>query len=197
MCVSRLAQILYGVGTLVAMGLILASALTPGWKTIHMPNSTSEINTGLFKFACTAPENSTMNDIIKDGNSTDIEKYCEEWWNNQPTWEKIVIGSFIAALMLHTIALILNLITCCCVCGREYLLRFLGVLSFIAFVLLTTGLTIFGVRNKDSLGDNLKNFDQNEISYSFYLGVGAAALSLINAILGAISASCAKLGCCF
>ncbi|CAD5234205.1 unnamed protein product [Bursaphelenchus xylophilus] len=198
MCVSRIAQILYGVATFVAISLILTSALTPGWKKIQVPGSTKEINTGLFKFACSAPENSTMDETTNDTDKDeDLSKYCENWWKNQPTWEKVVIGCMLAALGIHLLALILNIVTCCCVCGREYLLRLLGVLSFMAFILLVTSLTIFGIRNKDDLGGSPKNFDKNEISYSFYLGVAAALLSLINAILGASSASCAKLGCCF
>lgn len=73
MCVSNLAQVVYGLGCALAIGLLVASAVTPGWRSVDMPNSTKQAKTGLFRFACSFPGD-------KDDAGVDEDEYCRDWW---------------------------------------------------------------------------------------------------------------------
>lgn len=73
MCLSRLGQILYGTGCLVAIALIVAGAMTPGWKEIEVPDTKEKVETGLFKWACKFPSGTG----VAKG---DREKFCKDWW---------------------------------------------------------------------------------------------------------------------
>ncbi|KAI6210487.1 hypothetical protein M3Y96_00333700 [Aphelenchoides besseyi] len=206
MCISRLGQIIYGVGMFLAIALTAAGMLTPGWRQIESKindtiiqstgdpldraNEADEtINMGLFSFLCTAPGQKSSSTA---SSRADAEQYCKDWWKNQPTWEKAVISLVILSLVVEVVALVYNFITFCCCCCRGHALKPLAPLATIAFVLLGVALAIYAVKNRSELEKNKQWKDlkdpSNAIGYSFFLECGALALLLLSIVVGSLSA---------
>ncbi|PIO71730.1 laminin EGF-like protein [Teladorsagia circumcincta] len=111
MCFSMCAQITYGIVMFVCLVLTLGAMFTSNWRNVgdelqqDILHGRLPDHMGLFPFACRMP----------GANSTDSDasglQYCEEWWNNLETWEKIVIAAMVLAALFEIFALIWNAFT--------------------------------------------------------------------------------------
>jgi len=189
----------------VALALTLAGALTPGWRQLEMhANDTASgfdpkhpedagdrlrrtVNAGLFSFLCTSPSDGKSNSSAQS--AEEAKQYCEDWWKNQPVWEKAVAVLICITIIIELVALVYNFITFCCCCCRGHALKPLAPLALLGFILLGAAVVIYAVRNKDALEQN-KNYNdpKNSIGYSFFLECGALALLLVNTVIGSASA---------
>ncbi|WKY16392.1 hypothetical protein Q1695_001222 [Nippostrongylus brasiliensis] len=197
MCISMCAQVLYGVIMVACLILTLAAMFTSNWRQIdtELDNMKNDVlrgkvpdHMGIFPFACRMPgDNSTKN-------STDTGlKYCEQWWNNLPTWEKVVIGAMVVAVLLEAFAVIWNFFTCCACCCKQLLLHPLTLAALLTSVALAVAVVVYGVNNKtafdgvDSLHD-IESKIKSAVGYSFWMAVGALVLAVVDTIVGVFAA---------
>jgi len=216
MCLSRLGQILYGVGMFVALALTVAGMLTPGWRQLEAkvnqtlsgvtvdpldPDATVEdvtetLNMGLFSFACTSPGETSGSDAQSKEAAI---QYCKDWWKNQPTWEKVVVGLLCATVVLEAVALVYNFVTFCCCCCRGHALKPLAPLALLGFVFVVIAVVVYAFKNRNALeeANSLKELrdPSNQVGYSFFLECVAAALLFGCFVVGSLSACLGKKMC--
>ncbi|RCN41960.1 hypothetical protein ANCCAN_12065 [Ancylostoma caninum] len=100
---------------------------------------------GLFPFGCKMPG--------EEGNGTIGGfnlKYCEEWWLNLQTWEKIVSAAMVLAALIEAFALIWNLFTWCACCCKQFLLHPLTLASLCAAISLGVAVAFYGINNQSA-----------------------------------------------
>ncbi|XGW27923.1 hypothetical protein V3C99_008040 [Haemonchus contortus] len=194
MCFSMCAQVLYGVIMFVCLLLTLGAMFTSSWRKIgdelqenalkgHLPD-----HMGIFPFACRMPGGNTTSPT----NSTGLE-YCEKWWNDLQTWEKVVIGAMVLAVLFEVIALIWNAFTWCACCCKQFLLHPLTLAAVATSISLATAVVVYGLRNQEAFQgiENWKDIEskiKSEVGYSFWLAVGAMVLAIADVIVGACAA---------
>jgi len=211
MCLSRFGQIAYGALALAAVGLILVSVFTPGWRKIDgiTSNSTNssinlqdvkdlsaQLDMGLFGFTCGLLNNNTT---IMDGNTpVTMEKVngsaiCEKWWENLSTSDKVVITSMILSLVAAIFAFVWNIMTFFACCFKGTIHKPLPALAGITAALLTVALIVFYTKNQQNIDHftDLNNLvatlpSQGNVSYSFFVACGALACSVANVIVGTL-----------
>ncbi|KAL3074184.1 hypothetical protein niasHS_015014 [Heterodera schachtii] len=118
---------------------------------------------------------------------------CMDWWNNQPVWEKAVVCLMLIALASAALSLVWDLLTfCACFCPGSIMKPLPGLAST-AFVALLIAVIVYYVNNQSSIDimratSQLQQLDnQSNVSYSFYLAVGATVASLINIVVGTLT----------
>ncbi|KAL6724553.1 hypothetical protein Aduo_019433 [Ancylostoma duodenale] len=157
-------------------------------------NKTLPGHMGLFPFGCKMPG--------EEGNGTIGGfnlKYCEEWWLNLQTWEKIVSAAMVLAALIEAFALIWNLFTWCACCCKQFLLHPLTLASFCAAISLGTAVAFYGINNQSAFEgvlnwNDIKDKIETEVGYSFWLACGALVLAIADTIV-AIFATCAGKAC--
>ena len=191
---------MYGTLALCIIGLTLASMFTPGWRSIQanvnitnpegiVREVNETINKGLFPFACaisTANDGSFHIDTKLDA--------CQRWWEDQPAYEKVVIAFMMLALVVSVAALLWNVLTFFCCIGRGGVFRPLPSLASTASICLLVALVVFYFNKQKDIETMSKWTDTktiydwsntiSDVSYSFYLAMGAMILSLANVIIG-------------
>ncbi|VDK51063.1 unnamed protein product [Anisakis simplex] len=239
MCCSFLGQLVYGALMLVALGLTVASMFSPGWTKIkdltdeslqNMSHITAEIKdgkvnipkvNGIFPFLCRMPEGtSTPHNSTDDGGSTALLilaadensiDYCENFWNNLPTWEKVVVAMMCLALITEVIALVVTLVTICACCCKKAFMFLLPVLALLISIFLLVAVVTFAIKNKHFLDDVISKVDtksmtvdksgaedsikqnmKTEAGYSFYLAVGALIAAAVDVVVGSLAQCFAK-----
>lgn len=125
--------------------LTAVSMFTPGWRAFvaNETISASQLPTaGLFAFLCTTPDASSSSSPPPTSSAQDGIAYCEQWWNvsvynfvckfvissfqNQPTFEKIVIAAMCLTLLIQAVAIVWSFVTfCACKSRQHHLLRYL------------------------------------------------------------------------
>uniref|UniRef100_A0A1I8BEU0 Clc-like protein n=1 Tax=Meloidogyne hapla TaxID=6305 RepID=A0A1I8BEU0_MELHA len=204
MCVSKIGQTIYGVLALFIVALTLASMFTPGWRKIkaevkqgedHTKIINQTISLGIFPFSCGWELGKSELHLNKS--ATDAT--CEKWWENQPTYEKFVLIFMILALLCAIAAFIWNALTFCCCIGKGIFRPLPSLASASALLLLIVLIVYYFNNDKDievlKAWDNIKTIDDNDISYSFFLALGAFFLSLVNCFVGSFVMSAAE-KCC-
>ncbi|KHN76883.1 hypothetical protein Tcan_05075 [Toxocara canis] len=219
MCCSLIGQIVYGAIMLVALGLTLGAMFSPGWTElknqteIAMGNPIDAVTnihtTGIFPFLCRVPGQEANHDDDDDedfelDDKFDID-YCVDFWNRLPLWEKVVVATICLALITEVVALIWTLVSLCACCCKQCFVFALPVLAFLAAIFLAITVIVFGINNKDFIGDvyhngnnpgdvvnNIKETMTSEVGYSFYLACGALAAVIIDIIVGALTQCLAK-----
>lgn len=177
MCLSRLGQLIYGVLSVVVIGLIAASMFTPGWRSFNenltnngstadvsfLVNKVAKLNFG--SFFCQIPSNTNAS-TAPDSNSNDnsgsaaanvketfeniairTAETCSKWFEMRPTWEKVVISAMILALLTALLAFIWNLFSFCACFCKGGILKPLPGLAGLTALLLGVALTIFYYNN--------------------------------------------------
>uniref|UniRef100_A0A183BI39 MARVEL domain-containing protein n=1 Tax=Globodera pallida TaxID=36090 RepID=A0A183BI39_GLOPA len=133
----------------------------------------------------------TMNTVT----GTRYVDMCLDWWNNQPAWEKVVICLMLVGLISAVLSLVWDLLTfCACFCPGSIMKPLPGLAST-AFVALLLAVIVYYVNNqsftkKDIMRatSQLQQLDnQSNVSYSFFLAVGATVASLINIVVGSLT----------
>uniref|UniRef100_A0A914HWS2 Uncharacterized protein n=1 Tax=Globodera rostochiensis TaxID=31243 RepID=A0A914HWS2_GLORO len=124
---------------------------------------------------------------------------CLDWWNNQPVWEKVVICLMLIGLISAVLSLVWDLLTfCACFCPGSIMKPLPGLAST-AFVALLLAVIVYYVNNQSSIDimratSQLQQLDnQSNVSYSFFLAVGATIASLINIVVGSLTLNQAKI----
>lgn len=62
----------------------------------------------------------------------------------------VLVGIGIAA---HIIGIIVNVITCCCIWGRNYMLTFQAIIALVALIVLVVAVAIFGFKYRDDISE--------------------------------------------
>ncbi|CAK5047379.1 unnamed protein product [Meloidogyne enterolobii] len=205
MCISKLGQTIYGVLALTIVALTLASMFTPGWRKINAEVKEGEdrskiinqtISLGIFPFSCGWELGKSELHL----NKSETDANCQKWWENQPTYEKFVLVFMILALLCSIAAFIWNALTFCCCIGKGGIFRPLPSLASASAFLLLFALVIYYFNNDKDIEvlkawDNIKTIEDNDISYSFFLALGAFVLCLVNCLVGSVVMSAAE-KCC-
>ncbi|KAI6197620.1 hypothetical protein M3Y94_01246300 [Aphelenchoides besseyi] len=182
MC-TFIGQILYGSAMLIALVLTLsASIFTSEWSKLTNTTSDQVIDDrGLLNFRC------HLSDL----------KACADGFGMQDTWRKIVIVAILVAVVFEVVSIFWTLCTVFTCCFRRHLLHPLSAFAFFAAVALIVALGVFYARYTEddrelpgSTADRLQLIElpkihiKTRIGYSFYLGVGALAATLLGIIFG-------------
>jgi len=214
MCLSRFGQVAYGALALVAVGLILVSIFTPGWRRLStLTNSTNsssvsiqtlnntkkQLDMGLFSFTCGQLTNGStisqqnVNTPTATNNSLTGADICKQWWVNLSTSDQIVIATMILSLVAAVVAFVWNVLTFFACCCKGTIHKPLPALAGITAALLTVALVVFYTKNQDNIEhfvsvEQLKDTlsSQGNISYSFYVACGALACSIANVVIGTL-----------
>uniref|UniRef100_A0AC34F7E0 Uncharacterized protein n=1 Tax=Panagrolaimus sp. ES5 TaxID=591445 RepID=A0AC34F7E0_9BILA len=198
MCCSALGQIVYGILMFSALALTLTGMFTPGWRKLEdAPDGAKQqiqdhqVPSGLFPIGCKGW-------LSGDGVTTQSSADCDNWWNDLPTWNKVVIITACLAVIAEILALVWNLLTFCACCCKQHLLHPLTALAVLTSILLAITVIVFGINQADSICDISKQSGQNwdgcesgktNANYSFYITCAALACSLVSIGVGII-ASC-------
>ncbi|KHJ87847.1 hypothetical protein OESDEN_12369, partial [Oesophagostomum dentatum] len=148
---------------------------------------------GIFSFACRMPGDT-------NGTSTLDMKYCEEWWNNLKTWEKIVCAAMVLAALTELFAILWDIFTVCACCCKDFLLHPLTIAAIFAAACLAVAVAVYGINNKDAFEgvekwEDIQDKFNNEVGYSFWLACGALVLALLDTLIGALTVCMGK-SCC-
>uniref|UniRef100_A0A915M9F6 Uncharacterized protein n=1 Tax=Meloidogyne javanica TaxID=6303 RepID=A0A915M9F6_MELJA len=212
MCISRIGQIIYGGLTGITIALICASMFTPGWRrlTLHVNDSFNSLKEGnpsamqnitnmnFGIFLCQIPnpqqQSSPPNSLpLSDNNSPKEENedswkkslnYCEQWFKLRSDWEKVVIIAMILAFLLSLIAFILNFFSFSQIKIKVNDLDIDSLKSSAVDVVKFVN-NLDEKTTKEGNEDNQGNVD-NKVSYSFYLGCGAAVAAFANIVVGSL-----------
>uniref|UniRef100_A0A914USN1 Uncharacterized protein n=1 Tax=Plectus sambesii TaxID=2011161 RepID=A0A914USN1_9BILA len=200
MCVTMLGQIVFMAIMFVGLVLTLVSMFTPGWRSFESKNSGIDLKNikdydfGIIHLHCSDDMFPNPTSVPRGAPLADN---CEQWWQNQPTWEKVVIACMALAVLCQLIALIWTATTFCACCCQRYLVHPLPILACFATLFLIIAVGVFGVKNQDSIESmpsNVKELLNSDatISYSFYVACGAIVCMVVDAILGCIVVRIAK-----
>ncbi|EYB81561.1 hypothetical protein Y032_0379g319 [Ancylostoma ceylanicum] len=108
-------------------------------------NRTLPGHMGLFPFGCQMPGEDT------NGTHGGFNlKYCEEWWLNLQTWEKIVSAAMVVAALAEAFALVWNCFTWCACCCKQFLIHPLTLASLLATIALGTAVAFYGINNQSA-----------------------------------------------
>ncbi|EPB79968.1 hypothetical protein ANCCEY_00917 [Ancylostoma ceylanicum] len=149
---------------------------------------------GLFPFGCQMPGEDT------NGTHGGFNlKYCEEWWLNLQTWEKIVSAAMVVAALAEAFALVWNCFTWCACCCKQFLIHPLTLASLLATIALGTAVAFYGINNQSAFEgvnnwNDIKDKFETEVGYSFWLACGALVLALADTVV-AVFATCMGKAC--
>ncbi|EYB81557.1 hypothetical protein Y032_0379g319 [Ancylostoma ceylanicum] len=151
MCFSMCAQVIYGIVMFACLVLTLGAMFTSNWRLItetiegSIRNRTLPGHMGLFPFGCQMPGEDT------NGTHGGFNlKYCEEWWLNLQTWEKIVSAAMVVAALAEAFALVWNCFTWCACCCKQFLIHPLTLASLLATIALGTAVAFYGINNQSA-----------------------------------------------
>ncbi|KAK6760015.1 hypothetical protein RB195_021514 [Necator americanus] len=173
------------------LALTLGAMFTSNWRQITGTVEQSLLNRsipesmGLFSFACRMPGDTNS---TSSGKFIDLT-YCEEWWNNLQTWERIVSAAMVLAALIEAFAFVWNLFTWCACCCKQCLLHPLTLASLCAAISLATAVVVYGLNNQSAFQgvqnwDDIKDKISTEVGYSFWLACAALVLAVADTAVG-------------
>ncbi|VDM37004.1 unnamed protein product [Toxocara canis] len=182
MCCSLIGQIVYGAIMLVALGLTLGAMFSPGWT--ELKNQT-EIAMG------------NPIDAVTNIHTTGIFPFLCRVPGQEANHDDDDDEDFELDDKFD--------IDYCVDFWNQCFVFALPVLAFLAAIFLAITVIVFGINNKDFIGDvyhngnnpgdvvnNIKETMTSEVGYSFYLACGALAAVIIDIIVGALTQCLAK-----
>ncbi|CAD6185191.1 unnamed protein product [Caenorhabditis auriculariae] len=198
MCFTMCTQAVYALLMFAVLVLTVAAMVTPGWRklqtTLEEDIQLLEVPRvqGILPIACSFPgSNSTVTNY-------DSDNYCRKWWSNLQGWERAVTASMIVAVILEAIALTWNCFAWCTCCFKKYLLHPLSPLSFAISVFLAIAISIYAMHTP-----NLEHVStlasrsvdvKSQVSYSFWLAVGALILAVTDTLIASMAIFLGKHG---
>uniref|UniRef100_A0AC35FI91 Uncharacterized protein n=1 Tax=Panagrolaimus sp. PS1159 TaxID=55785 RepID=A0AC35FI91_9BILA len=166
-----IAQTGYAVTMFIALALTAAGMFTPGWRTYDPHND--DLEKELFELHC--PKSSKK-----------LGKKCD-WWEDQPTWNKICFIAISLAIMLQLMALTWAVLAFVLTGYRKIQMFCLIALSIIICFLLSTVLTNFATNDIQTYEVKTQKFKVG-IGYSYFITCGAFIVSFITVLFGIAAA---------
>lgn len=135
-------------------------------------------------------------------------------FQERPTYEKVVIVSFVFAVLLEVAATVYVLVSFCACCCKGIFLKLLPILIGLYTVFLFVGIIFYGLKykkdarfnyqsltNRSYTTDDVHNIKEiadaagvGKIGYSYAIAVFAAILGAVSLIFSTIVGFCAKTG---
>jgi len=142
------------------------------------------------------PQQFAGNLFVTAGSGNPLD-YCMQWWQNQPTYEKVVIAAMIIGLLASIASFIWNLTTFCVCCFKGTIQKPLPAISGLATVALAVGVGLYWYKNQANI-QQIQSFGQyssmafgnipttSDVNYSFWMACGAAVSSFANVVVGTL-----------
>ncbi|VDM99570.1 unnamed protein product [Thelazia callipaeda] len=200
---SNVGRIAFGVCVSLAMVFTLISLLTPGnqaWRTFQKRAKHSRLNIptsiGLLRYQCIEYLNNYA--YSKSGVEILKKNFCDYVFNNQASWDKMVLYTLISSFIIELVSIIYLFLPRDFCCERyEYMALPFSIFATCIITLLLYGVISYALRYQEItiIMENFSKkvppniFDPSEIKvglgYSYYLSciaLGFAFLSLSAAI---------------
>uniref|UniRef100_A0A914CZ37 Uncharacterized protein n=1 Tax=Acrobeloides nanus TaxID=290746 RepID=A0A914CZ37_9BILA len=175
MC-ATLMKTIFIIFVFVGTALTVVAMFTPGWAK----DKSGTNRVGIITSSCQNSKNETA---------------CENWFKNQPGWEKAVIVLMVLAFLVEIAVLVWAVVSCLAICCPKLFYPLPTLCSF-ATIFLVIALTIYGVKNKDQIGSAPKNEQDwnqtSDVGYSFWMGIAAIIVMAIASIIGFIASFTSK-----
>ncbi|KAH7709718.1 Protein CLC-1 [Aphelenchoides avenae] len=182
MCLTIVGQIAYGAVMLVALALTLGGMFTPEWRKYANQQNLdgTAAGVGLFSFAC----------------KIDNLNACAMEFQDQPTWQKVVVACLILGALAQALAVAWAVVTFFACCCKKHVLHPLTGFAVLASILIVIGVAVYALRYKEQIGSfwnqlhqpNLNFGSIPDLGYSFFLCCGSLAASVVGIVIGSLTA---------
>jgi len=177
MCTTIL-QTVFMILIIGAAGLTIASLVTPAWHA-YVDEHGNKDAFGFF-VSCTKSNGQ-----------------CSDEWKNAPDWKKASMACLILSLAACAAGFIWSCIACFMCCCKSCLTPPLPIFAGLACLLDIIGVTIYGVKSGDEMGNIPTTWGdlhgKSTFGYSFWVGIGAIATLFVDTLVGILLVKTSKI----
>uniref|UniRef100_A0A915JMX0 Uncharacterized protein n=1 Tax=Romanomermis culicivorax TaxID=13658 RepID=A0A915JMX0_ROMCU len=191
MCCNSLVNMIYMVGILTGGILTVIALATPAWR--QAKGEQDFTNLGQVDYWSIGQRSYGI--VAGSCNSNGS---CLNYFKEQPDWKKGVLAAMILATLCCVAGFVWSFLACFACCCTSFLVTPLPVCAGLACALDVIGVVVYSVKSGQSDVGSSPLTQQNwearsDVGYSFWIGIAAIVILLIDVFIGVFAVKAAKI----